>query len=110
MHATAAALLCALAAVLLPAGALAQAPQPALTAADVRRIALASAPGAGGSSCFGAASSGLQQAVELGIPVDYDALHKDPSLAEVRCCPAAEATLRRMAAYCSICCGGSPCR
>lgn len=82
MYASTAAL-CFLAAVLYPAAVVAQAAQPALTAADVRRIALASAPGAGASSRFATATSGLQQAKALGIPIDTMAISRDPTLAKV---------------------------
>ena len=82
MYASPAAL-CVLAAVLYAAAAVAQSPQPVLTAADVRRIALASAPDAASSSRF-AATSGLQQAKALGIPIDTMAISRDPTLAKVR--------------------------
>jgi hypothetical protein len=83
MH-TSTAALCVLAAVLCAAAAVAQSPQPALTAADVRRIALASAPGgAGASSRLAAASSGMQQAKLLGIQINTVALKQYPTLAKV---------------------------
>jgi hypothetical protein len=76
-----------LAIVLLAAAVLAQASQPAVTAGDVRRIALASAPGAGGNSRLATATSGLQQAMALNITIDYAALRRDPTLAQVRWTP-----------------------
>ena len=82
MYASTAAL-CVLAAVLHPAAALAQAAQPVLTAADVRRIALASAPGAGSSSRFAAATSNLQLAKALGMPINTLVLSRYPTLAKV---------------------------
>lgn len=95
MYASTAAL-CVLAAVLYPAAAVAQAAQPKLTAADVRRIALASARGARGSPRFTAATNGMQQAKALGFQINTLALSRDPTLAKVRqhsampspaCCP-----------------------
>jgi hypothetical protein len=76
--------LCVLAAVLYPAAAVAQAAPRKLTAADVRRIALASARGARSSSRLAAATSGLQQAKALGIPINTMALKRDPTLSKVR--------------------------
>jgi hypothetical protein len=84
MYASTTAALCFLAAVLHPTAAVAQTAQPVLTAADVRRIALASAPGAGSSSRFATAASGMQQAKALGIPINTMAISRDPTLAKVR--------------------------
>lgn len=83
MGVTAKRLACALAALLLVAVASAVPVEPVLTAEDVRRIALASAPGSGAANARVAAASGLQQAKALGIPINQALLRNVPTTAQV---------------------------
>lgn len=74
-------LACLLAALLPAAGAAApalNATEKPLTAADVRRIALASAPGANART--GATTAGLQQARVAGVPVNLEYLADHPEV------------------------------